>query len=159
MAHESPSAQVLARLPEHLVLEIKAEMGRRDLSSRALGRLIGQNSQYMSFRLDGGNPRTGERVPLNVRDLAAIASALNLDPAELMERATVAALEEALQVVDIKDFDRFDGPLTSMWVAAAVDPKRRSSRSQTSGRVNRLSAVRDELPEVQSTAARKPRKD
>lgn len=75
------------RLSEALVSEIKAEMGRQDLSSRALGRLIGESSQYMSMRLDGGNPRTGERVTLNIRDIYAIASALKVDPLELMNRA------------------------------------------------------------------------
>ena len=75
------------RLADALVLEIKAEMGRQDLSSRALGRMIGESSQYMSTRLDSGNPRTGERVTLNVRDLYAIASALNVEPLELMSRA------------------------------------------------------------------------
>ena len=75
------------RLADALVSEIKAEMGRQDLSSRALGRLIGESSQYMSMRLDGGNPRTGERVTLNVRDLYSIASALDIDPLDLMARA------------------------------------------------------------------------
>lgn len=75
-----------------LVLEIKAEMGRRDLSSRGLGRMIGWSSQYVSTRLDGGNPRTGIRVPLTVRDIAAIASALDMNADELMSRAQ-AALE------------------------------------------------------------------
>jgi hypothetical protein len=81
------------RLADALVSEIKAEMGRQDLSSRALGRLIGESSQYMSTRLDGGNPRTGERVTLNVRDLYSIASALRVDPLELMARAQRIASE------------------------------------------------------------------
>ncbi len=55
-----------------LVSEIKAEMGRRDLSSRGLGRLIGKSSQYMSDRLDGGNTRTGRRVTLNITDVLLI---------------------------------------------------------------------------------------
>jgi hypothetical protein len=78
------------RFSDAVVSEIKAEMGRRSLSSRKLGVLIGESSQYMSMRLDGGNPRTGERVILNVRDIAAIASALNLDAATLMQRAEAA---------------------------------------------------------------------
>lgn len=73
-----------------LVSEIKAEMGRRDLSSRALGRLINESSQYVSMRLDGGNPRTGKRVPISVADLAAIASAMELDAGLLLERAVAA---------------------------------------------------------------------
>lgn len=76
------------RLSEQLVIEVKAAMARAGISSsRALGRAIGQNSQYMSNRLDGGNPRTGERVPLNVHDLADIGQALGLEPHVLIERA------------------------------------------------------------------------
>ena len=76
------------RLSDALVSEIKAEMGRRDLSSRALGRLINKSSQYMSDRLDGGNSKTGKRVVLNINDLYAIAEALELDAADLMTRAS-----------------------------------------------------------------------
>ncbi|MCT2087329.1 hypothetical protein M3D75_14495 [Microbacterium enclense] len=75
-----------------LVSEIKAEMGRQDLSSRALGRLIGKSSQYMSDRLDGGSPKTGRRVLLNVTDLAAIAEALGIRTADLTLRAHHVAL-------------------------------------------------------------------
>jgi len=74
-----------------LVSEIKAEMGRQSLSSRALGRLIGKSSQYMSDRLDGGNVKTGRRVVLNIWDLAAIAGALGLTEVDLIERAQAAA--------------------------------------------------------------------
>lgn len=92
---EQEAAQYAARFSRALVSEIKAEMGRQDLSSRALGRLIDRTSQYMSFRLDGGNPKTGERVPLNVEDLYAIASALGTDARDLMSRAaTVVAKGE-----------------------------------------------------------------
>lgn len=79
------------RFAEALVSEIKAEMGRRDLSSRGLGRLIGKSSQYMSDRLDGGNSKTGKRVILNVTDLFAIAGALRIDATTLIERAQAAA--------------------------------------------------------------------
>lgn len=75
-----------------LVLEIKGEMGKRNLSSRALGRLIGKSSQYMSDRLDGGSGRTGKRVQLNVVDLAAIAKVLGMNPTELTLRAHQIAL-------------------------------------------------------------------
>lgn len=75
------------RFAEAMISEIKAEMGRQDLSSRALGRLLGKSSQYMSTRLDGGNPRTGERVPLGVGDMSAIADALGLPLVTLVERA------------------------------------------------------------------------
>lgn len=72
---------------EALVSEIKAEMGRRDLSSRGLGRLIQKSSQYMSDRLDGGNSKTGKRVTLTITDLLAIAHALDLEPTDLILRA------------------------------------------------------------------------
>lgn len=79
------------RFSDALVSEIKAEMGRRDLSSRGLGRIIGKSSQYMSDRLDGGNPKTGKRTVLSVPDLFAIASALGVDANDLTDRATAAA--------------------------------------------------------------------
>lgn len=91
--YSDPVDNYSQRLADALVSEIKAEMGRQDLSSRALGRLIGETSQYMSMRLDGGNPRTGERVTLNVRDLYSIASALHIDPLDLMSRAQRVASE------------------------------------------------------------------
>lgn len=75
------------RFSDALVSEIKAEMGRQDLSSRGLARLIGSNPQFVSSRLDGGNPRTGERVILNVRDIVLIAGALGVPHGELIERA------------------------------------------------------------------------
>jgi hypothetical protein len=74
-----------------LVTEIKAEMGRQSLSSRALGRLINKSSQYMSDRLDGGNVKTGRRVVLNIWDLAAISGALGMSEVQLIERAQAAA--------------------------------------------------------------------
>lgn len=70
-----------------LVSEIKAEMGRRDLSSRGLGRLIGKSSQYMSDRLDGGNTRTGRRVTLTITDVLLIGQALEIDATDLIVRA------------------------------------------------------------------------
>jgi hypothetical protein len=75
------------RFSDAMVSEIKAEMGRQDLSSRALARLIGSNPQFVSSRLDGGNPRTGERVILNIRDIVVIAKALGLDYVDLITRA------------------------------------------------------------------------
>lgn len=87
------------RFSDALVSEIKAEMGRRDLSSRGLGRLIGRSSQYMSDRLDGGNSKTGKRVTLNVADLFAIASAMGMDATALTERAQSLAAETPTNVV------------------------------------------------------------
>ncbi|MGQ7313413.1 hypothetical protein ACUOFU_17030 [Microbacterium arabinogalactanolyticum] len=75
------------RFSDALVSEIKAEMGRQDLSSRGLARLIGSNPQFVSSRLDGGNPRTGERVILNIRDIVQIANALGISYLDLITRA------------------------------------------------------------------------
>lgn len=75
------------RFSDALVSEVKAEMGRQSLSSRALGRLIGRSSQYMSDRLDGGNTKTGRRVILNVWDISAISGALGISEVELIQRA------------------------------------------------------------------------
>lgn len=97
--NQPPSTDRAAMLSEALVLEIKAEMGRRDLSSRGLGRLIGESSQYVSMRLDGGNPRTGLRVPINVVDLFAIGSALEVEPTELLARAEVA-VDRMMQIAE-----------------------------------------------------------
>lgn len=85
------SAEFLARFSDALVSEIKAEMGRRDLSANALGRLIGATSSYMSDRLGKGNSKTGQRVVLTVKDLAAIGAVLGVEPAELMRRAMAVA--------------------------------------------------------------------
>lgn len=94
-----PSSEYLARFSAALVSEIKAEMGRRDLSQSALARLIGQNKQYVTTRLGAGNPRTGRRVEVNVPDLFAIAGALDLDPTELVGRAREVVGEPDLTVV------------------------------------------------------------
>lgn len=75
------------RFSDALVSEIKAEMGRQDLSSRGLARLIGSNPQFVSSRLDGGNPRTGERVILNIRDIVQISNALGISHLDLITRA------------------------------------------------------------------------
>ena len=84
----------LERFSDSLVSEIKAEMGRRDWSSRRLGREIGKSSQYMSDRLDGGSSKTGKRVVMTVTDLAAIAEALRVSPVILIERALSASAED-----------------------------------------------------------------
>jgi hypothetical protein len=99
----APSPQYLQRFSDALVSEIKAEMGRRGISSRALGRQVGRSSQYMSDRLDGGNSKTGRRVTLTVKDLAAIAAVFGLHPADLIERAKSAADgEDAARVVGLE---------------------------------------------------------
>lgn len=83
----APDSDYLERFAEALVSEIKAEMGRRDLSARGLAQLIGENPQYVTSRIAGGNPRTGKRVPINVSDLAVIAGAMDLDPLTLFAAA------------------------------------------------------------------------
>lgn len=70
-----------------IVSEIKAEMGRQDMSSRGLARRLDTNPQYVTYRLNGGNPKTGELVILDVRDLSAMARVLGLTEVELIERA------------------------------------------------------------------------
>lgn len=82
-----PNSDYLARVSAALVSEIKAEMGRRDLSARGLAALIGENPQYVTTRIGAGNPRTGKRVEINVADLSLIAGALDLDPRDLLTRA------------------------------------------------------------------------
>ncbi|MBO3663695.1 hypothetical protein [Microbacterium stercoris] len=89
---EQEYAQLLS---DALVSEIKAEMGRQDVSSRELARRIGSNPQFISSRLDGGNPRTGERVAINIRDLVDIARALGLTEVELLQRAQSVATRSA----------------------------------------------------------------
>lgn len=91
-----------------LLSEIKAEMGRQSLSSRALGRLIGKSSQYMSDRLDGGNVKTGRRVMLNVWDISTISKALGLTEVELITRAeNVARRPEDYDLVANDSIDEF----------------------------------------------------
>ena len=89
------------RFADALVSEIKAEMGRQGLSSRAVGRVIGKTSQYMSDRLDGGSPKTGKRTVLNAKDLAAIASALGLSEVELVTRAQAVARRSHLSPTNV----------------------------------------------------------
>ena len=99
------------RFSDALVSEIKAEMGRQDLSSRGLARLIGANAQFVSSRLDGGNPRTGERVILTVRDLAAISRALRISEVELVSRAESVALGRVVHAPfgrNVRDLDHDD---------------------------------------------------
>lgn len=98
------------RFSEALVSEIKAERGRRGLSSRALGRLIGESSQYISFRLDGGNPKTGERVTLNARDISLIARAFGITEVELVQRAQNASrLAGVTSLADHRDAKNVGG--------------------------------------------------
>lgn len=86
-----PSPGYLDRFRNALISEIKAELGRRDLTSASLAKLIGESKQYVGSRLGAGNPHTGKRVELNVADLFAIAGAFDMEPAELLGRAAAAA--------------------------------------------------------------------
>jgi hypothetical protein len=85
------------RLSDAFVSEIKAEMGRQDITPGALARMIGVNKQYVSSRLTTGNPHTGKRVLLSLPDVIKVAEVLNLDLRELLDRAEAAA--------EIKDWD------------------------------------------------------
>lgn len=87
-AQDDPTLDAFAQA---LVSEIKAEMGRRDLSSRGLAAKLGENPQYVTSRLGAGNPRTGKRVAITVTDMYAIARVLGLDPVVLMRTALEAA--------------------------------------------------------------------
>ncbi|WP_102191529.1 hypothetical protein [Microbacterium aurantiacum] len=100
--------ELAKRFSDAVVSEIKAEMGRQDLSSRGLAKLIGSNPQFVSSRLDGGNPRTGERVILNIRDIIVIASALGMPWAELMTRAeNVARRQDDYDLVANESINEF----------------------------------------------------
>lgn len=100
--------ELAKRFSDAVVSEIKAEMGRQDLSSRGLAKLIGSNPQFISSRLDGGNPRTGERVILNIRDIIVIASALGIPWAELMTRAeNVARRQDDYDLVANESINEF----------------------------------------------------
>jgi hypothetical protein len=84
------------RFCEELVRQIKGAMGLQGVpSSRALGRMTGHTSAYISDRLDGGSSKTGRRVPINARDLAEFAMALGVDPAELVAAAHAAAIDQS----------------------------------------------------------------
>lgn len=74
-------------LSDALVTVIRARRDTLGISSREIARRIGANAQYVSSRIDGGNPRTGSLIPLDVRDLAAFAGALDLTLGELLELA------------------------------------------------------------------------
>lgn len=99
------------RVADQLVIEVKAAMARAGIrSSRALARAIGESSQYVSMRLDGGNPRTGERVALNVHDLATIGGAVGVSPNELMRRAEEVVTKEGyvLAAMDRDDSEEIE---------------------------------------------------
>ena len=124
------TADAAQQFSDALVSEIKAEMGRQDLSSRALGRLIDKTSQYMSDRLDGGNSKTGKRVILTVRDLSAIAHALRLSEVELVERAqrVVNAHLLAPRELTIDDIDHVETPNVDDYDLAAKRGERAADR-------------------------------
>lgn len=86
-------------LTEGLVAKINAARAAAGYaSSRELARELGWSSQYISDRLDGGNPRTGRRKALTALDLAQLAQALDLDPVELMKMLieSVTAVDDEL---------------------------------------------------------------
>ncbi len=123
--------EYLQRFSDVLISEIKAEMGRRDLSLRGLASLMGVNPQYVSSRLGGGNPRTGKRVELTISDLAALADAMGLDPIDLVRRAREIA--ESSDNVVVGRFGRTDSSAPASTVSdeelydepSAAEPERR----------------------------------
>lgn len=74
-------------LSDALVEVIREERDRRGFSSREIARRMGANAQYVSSRIDGGNPRTGDLVPITVLDAAAFAHTLDLTLGELLKLA------------------------------------------------------------------------
>lgn len=136
-----PTREYLERFAEALVSEIKAEMGRRDLSYRGLATLLGENPQYVTSRLGGGNPRTKKRVDISVSDLVVIASAFNLDADDLLGRAFAVAGEIVFMQV----------PDTPAGVELARDEL--ASRRDSAP----LRAQRKALPKPTTNAARTPR--
>ena len=70
-----------------VVLVIQRERDRQGLSSRELARRMGVTAQYVSSRIDGGNPRTGRRIDVTYEDGALFASALGISSLELTMRA------------------------------------------------------------------------
>jgi hypothetical protein len=90
---DAPSPEFLERFSAALVEEIKALRSRRGIpSSRQLGELLGEDPQWVSNRLDGGNPRTGKRVAMTTTDIVRIAGVLNTSVTDLMDAALAAAM-------------------------------------------------------------------
>lgn len=84
------TADYLRQFAEAVVNEIKAEMGRKRVdSNRELARRIGFSHTSVNDRLEG-NPRTKKRTVINVKDLAAYAAALGVEPGVFLSRAQTA---------------------------------------------------------------------
>lgn len=79
------------QLSDGLVQAVIEERDRQGLSSRELARRMGVNAQFVSSRIDGGNPRTGERILITFRDAAAFAIALGVPLMDLAFRAEALA--------------------------------------------------------------------
>lgn len=73
------SAQRTPSYREAVAAELRAALARRGLSGSALARLTGQRQTYISARTRGA-------VALDTDDLELFASALEIDPVELMPR-------------------------------------------------------------------------
>lgn len=77
--------------------QIWIEMGRQRITSlRELARRAGMTHTSVNVRLNGDS-RTGKKVPINTRDLAALGDALEVDPAQLLSRAARLAVEMRTQ--------------------------------------------------------------
>ena len=77
-----------------VVRAIRTEMRvQRVRSVRALAEMSGLRIGAVRARMNG-NVRTGQKVPVNVRDLAAIAAALGTSPSALLVRAEAILAQE-----------------------------------------------------------------
>lgn len=118
-----PSDEYLERFRMALRMEIKAEMGRQSLTPHALATLVGENPQYVNQRILTVNKKTGRFVAINVSDLAKFAGALELDPAELVQKARSAVDESegGSSVTPIKPKGPKRPPAAELQVEAALD--------------------------------------
>lgn len=93
----------LRRFSEAVVQEIWTEMGRKRIRSvSALAAKMGNTPQYVTARLRH-DPKTGKPVTIHVRDLAAFARALDVNPEDFVIRARNAVGEPADMFVDSDD--------------------------------------------------------
>lgn len=71
-------------MTELVAEEIRAWMGRRQMSGARLARTLGVSQMWVSYRLNG-------RQPIDINDLDAIARALDVSVVDLLPASTVAA--------------------------------------------------------------------
>lgn len=69
-------------LSERTAGEIRAEMGRRQMSGRKLAQKMGRSPNWVSLKTSGASD-------LNLEDVEKICAALEIDPVDLIRRASV----------------------------------------------------------------------